>query len=507
MNLKGAIHVRPASLDHDILGNYVPYVLSLEQATPAGGKRRPITTDMHKRPNFPGNFVSRILGHLRNHAWPVLLALILAALPTASFGSVHPPTVAAATPAIKVVDRILVVVNNDVITRSELDSRLRDVESRIAAQHIEAPPENVLRKQVLKHLILEHLQLQIAKRVGIKVSQAHLGQALQALAARNHLSLPDLYKALAKEGIDPQRFRQQIYNQMVIQRLVNQEINDRVTVSQAEIRNFLASEAKHNGTTEYNVSHILIAIPDRASPAEIQKAEQKANILLKQLRAGANFEQLAIANSQGQSALEGGNLGWKQSGQLPQLFVNALRKMQPGEISGVLRSANGFHILKLNARRGGKQIHTIVQTHVRYILIRTNALATPKEARTRLEQLRARIENGDHFSALAKANSEDPISAPHGGDLGWVSPGELAPQAEKTVNALKVNQISEPIRVSNGFDLIQVLGRRVKDVTNQLNEANAREQIHARKAAERYEQWVRQLRAEAYVEYFGKGLD
>ncbi|MHB8346239.1 MAG: peptidylprolyl isomerase [Acidiferrobacterales bacterium] len=481
---------------------------TFDQKTSVGRERRAVATNMHRqRHHLHGNPNSRSPACLLSRAWPALLALMLAILPITVFGDARPLPPQTITPGIRVVDRILVVVNNDVITRSELDSRLRDIEQRIAAQHIKAPPESVLRKQVLEHLILEHLQLQIAKRAGIKVGQTRLDKALQDIAARNHLTVPALYKALTKEGIEPARFRQQIYNQMVIQRLINREINDRVTVSQAEIANFLASEAKRSGTTEYNISHILIGIPDRATPAEIQKAQQRADSLLRQLHAGANFEQLAIANSQGQTALEGGNLGWKESGQLPQLFVNALRKMQPGDVSGVLRSANGFHILKLNARRGGNQIHTMVQTHVRHILIRTNALVSPREARMRIEQLRSRIKNGEHFSTLAKADSQDPVSAPNGGDLGWISPGQMDSQFEKAMDALAVGQVSKPVRVPNGFELIEVLGRRVKDVTDELNEANAREQIHARKAAERYAQWVRQLRAEAYVEYFGKGLN
>ncbi|MDA8364384.1 MAG: peptidylprolyl isomerase [Gammaproteobacteria bacterium] len=462
---------------------------------------------MHsKQPHSIGNNTFRAFATLLGKAVPLLLSLALTIAPTASYGSPQ-PSLFPTTPAPKVIDRILVIVNNDVITRSELDSRMKDVERRIAAQHIQAPPDNVLRKQVLNQLILEQLQLQIAKRAGIKVSQPQLDAALQTIAARNHLSLPALYKALESEGIRPARFRQQIYDQMVIQKLINREINDRVTVSQSEIANYLANEAKRNGTTEYNISHILIAIPEKATPAQIQKAKQEADSLLKQLRSGVSFEQLAIANSEGQSALKGGDLGWKQAGQLPQLFLNALRKMKPGEISGVLRSTNGFHILKLNAIRGGKQVHTIVQTHVRQILIRTNALVTPQQARMRLEQLRSRIQNGDRFSVLAKADSQDPVSAPNGGNLGWVSPGQLDPQVENVMNALKVDQISEPVRVPGGFVLIKVLGRRTKDVTNELNEANAREQIHARKAAQRYAQWVRQLRAEAYVEYFGKGLN
>ncbi len=458
---------------------------------------------MHRQPQQSfGNHVFRVPLPLARFS-AVLLTLALVVLPAISRGSLPP----SATPALKMVDRILVIVNNDVITQSELDSRMKDVERRIAAQHIQAPPESTLRKQVLNQLILQRLQLQLAKRAGIKVSSTQVGTALQTIAARNKLTLPALYKALDGEGITPAQFRRQIHNQMIIQKLIDREIKDQVTVSQTEIRNFLASEARHNDMVEYNVSHILIPIPEKATPAQIQQAERKADDLVKELRAGGNFEQMAVANSQGQSALEGGKLGWKQPGQLPQLFLNALRKMKPGDISGVLRSANGFHILKLNAVRGGKQIHTIVQTRVRQILIRTNALVTPQQAQTQLEDLRARIEGGEPFGVLARADSQDPVSAPSGGDLGWVSPGQLERQAEQAMNALAVRQISQPVRVSGGYVLIQVLGRRVKDVTNELNEANARQQIQARKAAERYAQWLRQLRAEAYVVYFDKSLD
>jgi len=437
----------------------------------------------------------------------VLLLLAFTAMPMARVGAAQTPDSPANAPAVSELDRILVVVNDEVITQSELDSRLKDVERRIAAQNIQAPPEDVLRKQVLERLILEHLQLQVAKQLNIQVSHARLDQALQNIAQQNHLSLPDLYKTLGKEGIEPAKFREQIRNQLVIHQLLDQEINDRITVSESEVDNFLANKDNREGGTEYNISHILIPIPDSATPDVIQKAKRKAEDLLKQLRAGGNFEQAAIANSQGENALEGGNLGWKKSGQLPQLFVDALKTMQPGDISNVLRSPNGFHILKLNARRGGNEVQTVTQTHVRHILIRTNELVTPQEARARLEQLRARIENGEDFAALAKANSQDPVSASNGGDLGWVSPGQLVPEFEKAMNALKINEISAPVQTPYGFHLIQVLGRRVKDVTSERNEASARQQIQARKADERYEQWMRQLRDEAYVEYLSKNLD
>lgn len=439
----------------------------------------------------------------------LLLLLVFAAVPVSGINAapVSAPALDASPRPVSEIDRILVVVNDDVITQSELDSRLKDVERRIAAQHIQAPPEDVLRKQVLERLILEHLQLQIAKQLKIEVSKARLDVALQNIADQNHLSVPDLYKSLAKDGIEPAKFREQIRNQLIIHQLLDREINDRITVSQSEIDNFLASKKDHGADIEYNISHILIAIPDSATPEVVQKARRKAEDLLKQLRGGENFEQAAIANSQGENALEGGNLGWKKAGQLPQLFVDALKNMQPGDVSNVLQSPNGFHILKLNARRGSNEIQTVTQTHVRHILIQTNELVTPEEARKRIEQLRARIINGADFAALARANSQDPGSASNGGDLGWVSPGQLVPQFEKAMNALKINGISGPVQTQFGFHLIQVLGRRVKDVTSEQNEASARQQIEARKADERYAQWVRELRDDAYVEYLDKTLD
>ncbi len=441
--------------------------------------------------------------------WSTRLVLAIAAAHAAGVAAAEaPPSVSGGNPAqVRQIDRILVVVNDDVITQSELDNRLKDIERRIAAQHIQAPSEDVLRKQILDRLIVEHLQLQVAKQLKIGVDKAQLDTAMQNIADQNHLSVPALYKSLAKDGIEPAKFREQIRNQIIIQQLVDREIKDRITVSQSEIDNFLANKSKSAADTEYNISHILIAIPDSATPDVVQKARLKAEELLTKLRAGESFEQAAIGESQGHNALEGGNLGWKKAGQLPQLFVDALKNMKPGDISNVLQSPNGFHILKLNSIRGSNQVQTITQTHVRHILIRIDDLTSPAEALKRIEQLRERIVNGDDFAALARANSQDPGSASSGGDLGWVSPGQLVPEFEKAMNALKVNEVSEPVRTPYGYHLIQVLGRRVKDVTNEKNEASAREQIRARKEDERYDQWVRELRDDAYVEYLNKNLD
>ncbi len=408
---------------------------------------------------------------------------------------------ALSAPATTQIDRIMVVVNDEIITQSELKVRLDEIKKRIASQKIEAPPENVLKKQVLERLILEHLQLQVAKQMGLEASDDKVGTALQNIAAQNRMSLPELYKTMAKDGLSEAALREQIRQQIIIQQLVEREIGNRISVSESEMENFRANNENRDGGTEYNISHILISVPESATPEILQQTRQRAEALLQTLRNGTAFDQAAIANSQGQNALEGGNLGWKKTGELPALFVSALKTMRPGEVSDLLRSPGGFHLLKLIDKRGGKKTQAITQTRAHHILLRTNEIVSADEARQRLEKLRQRIENGDDFAELAKAHSEDPGSAVSGGDLGWVNPGQTVPEFERAMDALKPNEISAPVRTSYGFHLIQVLERRQQDVTQERGQADARQQIQARKTDERYEQWVRQLRDEAYIDY------
>ena len=408
---------------------------------------------------------------------------------------------ALSAPATTQIDRIMVVVNDEIITQSELKVRLDEIKKRIASQKIEAPPENVLKKQVLERLILERLQLQVAKQMGLEASNDKVDTALQNIAAQNRMSLPELYKTMAKDGLSEAALREQIRQQIIIQQLVEREIGNRISVSESEMENFRANNENRDGGTEYNISHILISVPESATPEILQQTRQRAEALLQILRNGAAFDQAAIANSQGQNALEGGSLGWKKTGELPALFVSALKTMQPGEVSDLLRSPSGFHLLKLIDKRGGKKTQAITQTRARHILLRTNEIVSADDARRRLEKLRQRIENGDDFTELAKAHSEDPGSAVSGGDLGWVNPGQTVPEFEHAMDALKLNELSAPVRTSYGFHLIQVLERRQQDVTQERDQADARQQIQARKTDERYEQWVRQLRDEAYIDY------
>ena len=399
------------------------------------------------------------------------------------------------------IDRIMVVVNDEIITQNELKTRLDEISKRIASQKIQAPPENVLKKQVLERLILERLQLQVAKQMGLEASDDKVDAALQNIAAQNRMTLPELHQTMAKEGLSETALREQIRQQIIIQQLVEREIGNRIAISESEMENFRASNENRDGATEYNISHILISVPESATPEILQQTRQRAEALLQTLRNGAAFDQAAIANSQGQNALEGGNLGWKKPGQLPALFASALKTMQPGEVSDVLRSPSGFHLLKLIDKRGGKKTQAITQIQARHILVRTNDIVSADDARQRLEKLRQRIENGDDFAELAKSHSEDPGSAINGGDLGWVNPGQTVPEFERAMAVLKPNEISTPVRTSYGFHLIQVLERRQQDVTHERDQADARQQIHARKTDERYEQWVRQLRDEAYIDY------
>ena len=426
------------------------------------------------------------------------LALLALAIAVPSAGRAAPVTAPATGSDI---DRIMVIVNDDVITESELRLRETEIRQRLVSQKMQPPPADILQKQILDRMVVELLQLQLARLAGISVDDDKVAAAIQNVAQQNRLSLEDTYKMAAQQGMDRKRFQEQIREQIMIQQLLEREINNRVVVSDSEVENFLANSENRDGGAEYNLSHILITLPESASPEIIQKTRERAEALLDDLRKGADFEQTAIANSQGQNALEGGKLGWKKPGQLPALFVTNLKTMQPGAVSDVLRSPGGFHILKLNETRGGKKALTITQTRARHILIRTNEVVSPDEALRRARKLRTRIENGDDFAQLARSNSDDPGSASNGGELGWMNPGQTVPEFEQAMNALQPGELGRPVQSSFGVHLIQVLERRERDVTNERNQSDARQQIHARKADERFEQWIRQLRDEAYIDY------
>lgn len=415
-----------------------------------------------------------------------------------------PSSLAAAGPqrTISDIDRIVVIVNDDVITDSELNQRLREIRKQLELEKISAPPDAVLKKQLLERMVLERLQIQLAAQTGIRVSESDVDRAFETVAKRNNLGAEEFRKALAQKGMDIAAYRNQLQEQVTIQQLLEREINNRITVTDSEVDNFLENpQSRADMDVTYQLSHILIGIPESASPEAIQAARKRAEDIRRQLAEGANFEQTAVSQSQGADALQGGNLGWKKAGELPELFLSALKTMSVGGISDILRSPNGFHILKLNNKRGDGQAEAVTQTHVRHILLKPSEILSPEDARNKLLGLRERIENGEDFAALARAHSEDAGSAVNGGDLGWANPGQMVPEFEKAMNSLKPDQLSQPVKTPFGLHLIQVLARRSHDVSQERVLAAARQQIHARKADERYEQWARQLRNEAFVEY------
>ena len=418
---------------------------------------------------------------------------------------------AAAAPRNRVVeiDRIVAIVNDSVITESELDKRLEETRQQLAAQKIEAPPEDVLQRQLLERIVLEEIQLQLAAQTGIRVTDQDIERAIRSIAERNNMRVEELFATVRAQGFDRSAYREQLRKQIAIQQLVDREISSQVFVSESEVNNFLENaRGRERQADEYNLSHIYIPVPESASAEQIASAKTRAAEVRRQLQAGEDFAQLAVTYSQGADALKGGALGWKTSGQLPELFVAALDRLQPGQVSEVLRGPNGFHLLRLNERRGGGAGEEVVQqTRVRHILLRPSEILSLNDARERLQQLKQQLAAGEDFTTLARTHSDDTASAANGGDLGWVGPKQLVPAFEQAMSRLAPGEISDPVQTPFGVHLIQVLERREQAVTGERERAAAREQIHARKADDRYEQWVRRLRDEAYVEYLLEDLD
>jgi len=407
---------------------------------------------------------------------------------------------------VKPLDKVAAIVNDDVVTEAELQARLKLVIANIRKTNkTQLPPRDVLRKQVLDSMILERIQEQRAKQIGITIDDETLSEAFAELANRNKMTPDQFRTALKKEGTNLPDFMRQLRTQTAIQQLIAREVNSRVHITREDVDEFMRKHDQQTlQQTEYNVSHILLTVPEKATPAEVSRIQKRAEDIHRQLLAGKSFETLAIANSNDQYALKGGLLGWRAAGQLPELFLEALGKMKPGKVSPVLRSANGFHILKLNNKRGATQpVFRVTQTHARHILLRHQAGISDKYLRGRLLQLRQRILSGEDFGKIARAHSDDVASAVNDGDLGWVTPGTMVPSFEKAMGLLKPGQISPIVETPYGLHIIQVLGRREKDLGKEKLRADATRELHVRKAEEYYQIWIRRLRDQAYVEYLG----
>lgn len=425
-------------------------------------------------------------------AFPAVLLLLMAVVATAQ----PRPAPVRAQP----LDRVVAIVNDEAITQYELNDAKSVVIEQLKKQKVAQPPSDVLDKQILERLITERALLQFAKESGIKVDDTAVERAIQRIAEDNKMTVDDMRKALARDNISYTRYREDIRSEITMQRVREREIESHISVSDAEVDIYLATlKSQAGGEAEYRLAHILVAVPEQAGPEQIEVRRRRAEEALRNIKSGGDFSQVAATFSDAQDALSGGNLGWRSGARIPTVFLETVRSMNVGDVSTVLRSAAGFHIIKLLEKRSRSDPAVVDQTHVRHILIRVNEITSEADAKAKIDRLKDRIDSGAKFEEIAKLNSEDASSA-KGGDLGWINPGDTVPAFEDAMNRLAIKQVSGPVRTPFGWHLIEVLERRKQDVTADRERAQAQLAIRQRKSDEAFDDWLRQTRDRAYVE-------
>jgi peptidyl-prolyl cis-trans isomerase SurA len=422
--------------------------------------------------------------------------------PAPAAATVTAAAIAKASSTGVLLDRVVAVVNDQVILKSELDQRVAAVTRQIQEQGTALPPTDILRKQVLDQMVMTKLELQQAADKGISVSDDALNQAISRIAERNGIALSQLPAKLQQQGINYSDFRQELRDQLTIHNLEQQLVSDQMHITPREVQAQIeADTANGNASTQYHISQILIATPSDPSTGQVAEARKKAMDIYQKLKKGADFAAMAVEYSQGQQALKGGDLGWRKGSELPTIFSDVIRQMKPGDVTEPLPSPSGFHILKLDDLKSGDNKVMVTQTHARHILLRPSAIMTDNQARAKLMDLREQILAGADFAKLAKQYSEDPGSASKGGDLGWLDPGATVPEFQSQMDKLQVGQISEPFKTQFGWHILQVLGRKKVDQTEEYTQNKAYEAIYARKSEEILQQWMSSLKGSAYIEY------
>ncbi len=404
--------------------------------------------------------------------------------------------------ALVLLDRIAVVVDEDVIMASEVETRVRSIKSQIAASpNAQQPPESVIREQVLERLIVESLQLQIASRNGVRISDDELNQALRGIAAQNQLTLEQFQVAIAQDGLSWPEMREQVRREIAISRVQQGIMRRRIAITDQEIRNFLASELGETITAdEYRIAHILLANPDNARPDDVRATRDKAERLVQDIAGGADFQSLAIEHSAGQNALNGGDMGWRKPAQLPSMFSDTVQSMKVGDVAGPIRSGRGYHLIKLLEKRGANTEGQIAQTRVRHVLVKPNEIRTDQEAEDLAKSLRQEIVSGREFAEVAKLYSDDPGSALSGGDLGWSRAGIFVPKFEEVMQGSEEGEISEVFKSEHGYHFLEVTGRRIEDFSERFKMGQAESYLRNQKFDEELENWIREIRDEAFVE-------
>ena len=397
-------------------------------------------------------------------------------------------------------DRVVAIVDDDVVLHSELNQRMGAIINQIQQSGTQAPPEEILRKQVLEQLISERLQLNMGYSAGIRVSDEEINQTIASVAANNNLSMEQYVAEIHASGSTMASVRQEIANEIIIMRVQQGRVMRRIRISEQELNNFLNSEEGRLVTSaDVNIGQILFSVPSSANPDESVAIVDKLNDIEQQIKDGADFRQLAIANSDDQSALQGGDLGWRKMAQLPGVFIEAVEAMEVGQVSQPIRSAAGFHLLKLYDRRGGGE-KLIEQHFARHILVKPNQIRDEAATIQLLKDLRQKVKEGEDFAALSKEHSEDPGSALKGGELGWSTPGMFVPEFEQTMSSIAINEVSEPFRSQFGWHILQVTDRRMEDFSENIMRSGAENLLRQRKFSEELQVWLQEIRDEAFVE-------
>ncbi len=399
-------------------------------------------------------------------------------------------------------DRVVAIVNDGIVLQSALDRQTQLISSRLQQQGQQLPPHDILRQQVLERLVVQEIQLQRADRLGIKVSDEQLNQSLTELAQRNGVKFSDLPAALERQGVDYRSYREEIRREITLGQLRQRDVYARIYVSPREVEQCTAKlKTAPEDATEYDVAHILIAVPSSASAQQIEERTARAQGVYERARRGEDFADLAVAYSDSGTALDGGKLGWRKANQLPSVVAEQVPKMKPGEVTEIIRTPSGFNIFKLVDTRGGQQAALVSQVHARHILMQPSAVEDDETVRQKLVRIRERILKGEDFAAIASVSSADKSSATRGGDLGWASPGTFVPEFEKQLDALQVDEISQPFKTQYGWHIVQLLGRRTYDAAEDVSRTKCVMQLREARAEEETEIWLRRLRDEAYVEY------
>ena len=402
----------------------------------------------------------------------------------------------------ELVDRIAAIVNDGVVLQSELDAEVERITQRLRGRKTELPPRSVLRKQVLDRLVVQELQMQRANRLGLQVSDEMLNGTLEDVARRNNIGFSELPQKLKEQGIDYTEFRDEIRRDLTIQMLQQRDVIARINISPRELDQFMARQQNlPDQSSEYNLSHILVSVPQAATAEQVAAREARAREVVDKLNGGADFAQLAVSYSDSSTNIDGGSLGWRKGAELPSIVADRIPRLKAGDHTDIIRTPSGFHIFKLNDVRGGVQQSVVSQVHVRHILLQTNELEDDSTVKQRLEKIRARILAGEDFAAIASVTSEDKGSAVNGGDLDWSGPGTFVPEFEKQVDALQENEISQPFKTQYGWHIVQLLGRRLHDATDDVRRNRAYAALREAKAEEETELWLRRLRNDAFVEY------